>query len=110
MDHDISIHLVADVGIKVAMFDEDMRQATEWVELAEDVYGDGITQCLIARFKTPKYISTIKYGVLWDEHMGLMQPHDLDCIMKIFPGNAPIEYRIMWTKYPMPNSIPMRKL
>lgn len=100
MPTEIRVYLVAQVGHKVSLFDEDMRQVTEWVELSEGQEFDKHTPCLYATFKTPEREARVSHAILWDTESNLMQPQMMDLPITVRPGNTPIEYRISITKRP----------
>lgn len=108
MGTNIRVYLVAEVGNKVSLFDEDMMQVTEWVELSLGVDFDKTTPCLYATFKSPKRMAPVTHAVVWDSKSGLMQPQTMDIPITVYPGNS-IEYRINITNAPGPFPVLMRK-
>jgi hypothetical protein len=97
----VRIELGAEAGMRVALFDQQMRQGSEWVELVVDRRGDTpgavIPQggFLLATFADPDREITFEGFVVWDDAAGIMQPKLLDMPITVRPGSVPVELRIL---------------
>ena len=97
----VHVELGAEAGMLVALFDKDMRQGTEWVELVVDMVGDTPGSpvpeggFLLAAFATPDREITFDNFVVWDQSAGIMAPRPLNSPVTVRPGNVPVDLRIL---------------